>query len=138
MGRAGDRGWSGGDGRGAGGFGRGGDGVDQVGLDGGVDDGAAAGDVVEGAADLFGAGVFGQVAAGAGAEGVDDRAVVGVGDEDDDADVWAPLAELAGGGGAVQVGHAQVHQDHVGLGLLGHGQRFLAVGGGADHFDIGQ
>src|SRR6201996_1716500 len=130
MGRAGDRGWGGGGG--------GGDGAEQVVLGGGVDDGAAAGDVVQGAADLLGAGVFGQVAAGAGAERVDDRVVVGVGGEHDDLNIGAAVAELTGGGGAVQMGHAQIHQDHVGLGLLGQPECFLAVGGGPHHLDIGQ
>jgi hypothetical protein len=46
------------------------------------------------------------------------------------------LEELAGGGGAVQAGHGQVGEHHVGAGLLDQGEQLLAVGGLAHHRDL--
>src|SRR6202046_1658967 len=83
-------------------------------------------------------GVFGEVAARAGPQRLDDRAVVGVGGEHDDRDPRMLGDEAAGGADAVEHRHVQVEQDRVGL-VLGHqGQGLLAVGGGADHVDAGQ
>jgi hypothetical protein len=49
-------------------------------LDGGVEDGLAGGGGMDGPGDLVASGVFGEVAEGAGAQGGDDRLVVGVED----------------------------------------------------------
>jgi hypothetical protein len=54
------------------------------------------GDLLERLANLFGSGVFGQITSGAGAQGIDDRAVIGVGGEHEDLDVGAMLAKAAG------------------------------------------
>ena len=75
------------------------DGADQVLLDRGVDGGLAAGDPLECFADFVGAGVFGEVSAGAGAQRVDDGAVIGVGGEHEHFDAGVMVAETAGGAG---------------------------------------
>jgi hypothetical protein len=80
----------------------GGDGVQEVLLDGRVDGGLACGDPFEGLADLGGAGVFGQVAAGTGPQRVDDGPVIGVGGEHQDLDARVMFSQAAGGLDAVR------------------------------------
>jgi hypothetical protein len=116
----------------------GGDRLDQGLLDGRVQGRLAARYALQGLADLVGAGVLGEVAERAGAEGVDDRAVVGVGGKDHHLDLGMGGPQAAGGLHPVYPGHPQVHQDHVRPELGGEGQRLLAVRGGADHLDVGQ
>ncbi len=88
--------------------------------------------------DLGTAGVLGEVAARTGPQRVEDRAVVGVGGEDDDAHVGVLGAQPAGGLDAVAARHAQVHQHDVGRQLAGERDGLGAVGGGADDLDAGQ
>jgi hypothetical protein len=49
----------------------------------------------------------------------------------------AAPGQLGYRGHAVHDGHAQVHQDHVGLGRLREPDRLCSVGGLADHLEIG-
>ena len=58
--------------------------------------------------------------------------LVGVHREHDDADVGHVLFDLAGGLHAVHLGHGDVHQDDVGLEVLGQADGLLAVAGLAD------
>jgi hypothetical protein len=66
-------------------------------LDRRVDGRLAAGDLLQGLADLRGTRVLGQVAAGPGPQRVDDRAVVGVRGQDQDLDAGVMVAQPAGG-----------------------------------------
>jgi hypothetical protein len=59
------------------------------------------------------------------------------GGEQDDLDVRAGVLDQPGGVEAAQDRHAQVHQDHVGLQLLGQGDRVGAVGGLAGDLEAG-
>src|SRR5580765_5700524 len=68
----------------------------------------------QGLFDLLGGGVLGQVAAGSRLQGREEGVVVGVGGEDQDLGVGEFGADAAGGLGAVQVRHPQVHDDDVG------------------------
>ena len=87
--------------------------------------------------DLGVVGVLGEVAARAGPERVQDRAVVRVCAEHDDRDLGVLGGQPADGADAVQDGHVQVEQDRVGV-VLGHEvQGLLPVRGGADHLDVG-
>ncbi len=74
----------------------GGKGLDDMVLHCWVQDGLTSGDLLERLANLFGSGVFGQITSGAGAQGIDDRAVIGVGGEHEDLDVGVMLAKAAG------------------------------------------
>jgi hypothetical protein len=89
-------------------------------------------------ADLLGAGVLGQVAAGAGAQRLHDRALVVVGRERDHLDPRVALAQAPGRRDPVDARHAQVHEDGVGSQLGGDCDGLLAVGRGADDLDAGQ
>ena len=104
-------------------------------LDGRVDGGLAASDPLECFADFLGAGVLGQVAAGAGAQCVDDGAVVGVGGEHEHFDAGVVVAKAAGGLDPVAARHAQVHQHDVWPELDRQGDCLVAVGCGADDLD---
>ena len=106
-------------------------------LDGRVDGGLAAHDPLKRVPDLPGAGVFGEVTASTGAQGVDDGAVVGVGGEHEYFDAGVVVEEAAGGLDAVAAGHPQVHQHDVWPLLDRERQRLVAVGRGADHLDPG-
>jgi hypothetical protein len=114
------------------------DGADQVVLDGGVDGGLAVGDPLECFADLPGAGVFGQVPPGAGAQCVDDGAVIGIGGEHEHLDARVMFAEAAGGLDPVAVRHPEIHQHDVRTQLDRQRERLVAVGCGADDLDAGE
>jgi hypothetical protein len=86
-------------------------------------------------ADFPGAGVFGQVAAGAGAQRVDDGAVIGVCGEHEHFDAGVVFAKAAGGLDAVAVRHPEVHQHDVWPQLDRERECLVAVGCGADHLD---
>jgi hypothetical protein len=83
-------------------------------------------------------GVLGDVAAGAGPQRVQDQVLVDVRGEHDDRDVRVLGGQPPGGRDAVEDRHPQVEQDRVRpvRGDLLH--RLLAVGGRADHLDVGQ
>ena len=98
-------------------------------LDRGVDRGAASLGGCERGGDFWARGVLGEKTASAGAEGLDDAVIVGVGGQDDHFRRGAALGEAAGGFDSVAAGHAQVHQDDVGVQLLDKRERFLAVTG---------
>ena len=104
----------------------------------GVEDRQPARRRVQRLGDVGAVGVLGEVAARAGPQRVEHRAVVRVGGEHDDRDLGVLGGQPADGADAVQDGHVQVEQDRVGL-VLGHEvQRLLPVRGGADHLDVGQ
>ena len=73
--------------------------------------------------DLLGGAVLDQVAAGAGPDGVGEHLLVGVHGEHHDLDVGQLAADLAGGLDAVELGHRDVHEDDVGLELVGQARR---------------
>ena len=104
-------------------------------LDRWVDGGLAAGDPLECFADFAGAGVFGQVAAGAGAQCVDDGAVIGVGGEHEHFDAGVVLAQAAGGLDPVAVRHPEVHQHDVWPQLDRQRECLVAIGCRAHHLD---
>lgn len=86
-------------------------------------------DLAHGGEQIFGGGVFEQVATGSGLQSPVDVFVGVVGGEDDDAGVGVEAANLLDGGHAFEDGHSQIHQGDLGLVLLVKGDRFLAVGG---------
>ncbi len=104
-------------------------------LDGRIDGGLAAGDPLECLVEFLGAGVLGQVAAGAGPQRVDDGAVISVGGEHEHLDVRVVFSEETGGLDAVAAGHAQVHQYDIWVLLGRQRQGLCAVGGQADDLD---
>ena len=87
------------------------------------------------ALDLLGAGVLGEVAAGAGPQGGEERVVVGVGGEHQR--LGSPGARRGSGGllRAVHRGHAQVHEHDVGVQVACELRGLDAVGGCADDLD---
>ena len=89
------------------------EGVDNVMLNGGVDDRVVVEDLCKGLADLRPAGVFGEVAACAGPQGVYHGSVICVGGKYDDRGLWHAVTQQAGGLDAITAGHPQVHQDDV-------------------------
>ena len=109
---------------------------DELGLDGRVERRVAARDGQDRAVDLLRAGVLGEVAARAGAQGPHDGRLVGVRGERDDARLRAGVGEPLRRLDPVAARHAQVHQHHVG----GAGHRephgLLAVGRRADDLDV--
>jgi hypothetical protein len=62
---------------------------------------------------LLGAGALEEEARGAGAERAEDVVVLFEGRQDQDPHSRSRSRQLTGGGDPVQVGHADVHQDHV-------------------------
>jgi hypothetical protein len=91
-----------------------------------------------GAGDLLGAGVLGQIAAGARTQRGEDGLVVAVRGEHDNLHLGQVRADATGGLEAVHIGHAQIHEDDVGTVLGGQCNGFRAVAGGADQLDTGQ
>src|SRR5262252_4302238 len=113
-------------------------GGEQRGVRAGVDDRQAARRGVQRPGDVSTVGILGEVAAGAGVQGVQNGTVVGVGGEHDDRDAGMLGGQPADGADAVQDRHVQVEQDRVGL-MLGHKFKgLLPIRGGADHLDAGQ
>src|SRR5580700_3898371 len=82
-------------------------GGDQGGLDGGVQDRQAAGGAVQGPGDVGAVGVLGEVAACAGAEGGQDRGVIGIRGQDDDGYLRMLGGQRQGGLDSVDDGHVQ-------------------------------
>jgi hypothetical protein len=82
-------------------------------LDSRVNGRLAVGDLLECPADFGGAGVLGQATARAGAQCVDDGAVIGVGGEHEHLDAGIVFAEAAGRLDALAARHAQVRQHHI-------------------------
>ncbi|GAX56866.1 hypothetical protein SO3561_08434 [Streptomyces olivochromogenes] len=103
------------------------------------EEGVARGDGADGVEECVGADVFAEEAAGSGAEGLGDVFVDFEGGEDEDAGgVEVGVGADGGGGGeAVGVGHADVHEDDVGLVDAGEVDGFFAVGGFVDDFEVG-
>ena len=82
--------------------------------------------------------VLEQEAAGAGVERLVDVFVEVEGAEyEDPGDVRVVMEEPAGGLQPVELGHADVHEDHVGVMLVDCGDGFVAVAGFGDHFEAG-
>ena len=83
-------------------------------------------------------GVLHEESAGAGAERLEDVLVEREGREDHDPDGGEAGVggDLAGGGETVELGHADVHQDDVGLLLARERERLAAVARLADHPDV--
>ena len=73
--------------------------------------------------------VFREVAAGTGAEGSDDRLVVGEGREHEHGDLGVGAHDERGGLGTRESGHAEVHQHDVGAHRVGEADRRRPVGG---------
>jgi hypothetical protein len=73
---------------------------------------------------------LGQVVAGAEAQRLEHVLLVGVGGEDDDAQLGALLAQAPEHLQPVQVGKLDVEDHHADLRILGGGQRLGAAGGG--------
>ena len=110
---------------------------EDVAGDGGGEVGFAGGGGADAFDEVFGGGVFEDVAAAAGAEDFVEVGVVVVHGEGDDADGGEEVVDASGGGDAVEFGHADVHHDDVGLELFGKGDGFEAVFGFADDFEVG-
>jgi hypothetical protein len=83
-------------------------------LSGRIDAGVVSHDLVEGVADLFCAGVLGQVAAGTGPEGVADCAVVGIPREPEHFDVRVKFTQTTSRFDAIAAWHVQIHENDVG------------------------
>jgi hypothetical protein len=83
-------------------------------------------------------GVLGEVAAGAGLQGGEDRRVVGIGREHHDRHSGVLCGQPSGGLGPVQEGHVQVEKDRVRVLVRDELERFFAVGCRADNLDIGE
>ena len=82
-------------------------------------------------------GIFKQVALGAGFQGAQDVAFIGMHAEHDHENIWIGLRDLKGGFDAVEIGHADVHDDYVGLERFCKRDGFAAVAGLADDGEIG-
>jgi len=85
---------------------------------------------------IFAAGVLQQVAAGAGADPFEDVVVLVVHGEEDDLDLRILLLDLACGDDPAHLGHADIHQDDVGLQLADEAHGLRAVVAGADELDL--
>jgi hypothetical protein len=96
------------------------------------------GDGLDGARHLLVVGVFQDVAAGAGAQGGEDRVVVLEHRHHQNVDLRGGDGEPADRGQAVAPGHVQVEQDHPGMQFVGQTYGLGAVDCLADHFDAGQ
>ena len=90
----------------------------------GCEQGVACRDDADGGGELLGADVLEEEAAGAGPQGLVDVLVEVEGGEDEDVGGRRRCSEPAGGLDAVELGHADVHEDDVGLVLAGAGDRF--------------
>ncbi len=77
-----------------------------------------------------------DVPGGAGPQRGDHGAVLGEAGDDEDPGPAALLLERAQRLDAVDAGHLEVHQDHVGVERAGPGDALGAVGGLADHLDV--
>ena len=86
--------------------------------------------------DFLGACVFGEVAARAGLESGKERLVVCVRGEDEHLRLRERAADQARRVGALHLGHAQVHQYDVGLGVVCELHSLGAVAGRTDDLDV--
>jgi hypothetical protein len=93
---------------------------------------------VDGLGDVCSARVLGEIAASACLQRGKDRRVVVIGGQHHDGDVGVPFGQPAGGLGAVEHGHVEVEQDHVGVGPGSEFECLLAVGRGGDDLEIGE
>ncbi len=112
------------------------DGRDEPLLDRRVEVGVSVGDGADRAFDLFCARVLGEIAVRAGLQRREERVVVGVGGEHEHVRFGQGRANRPCRLGAVQLGHAEVHEDDVGAQLAGELDGFDAVGGRADDLDV--
>src|SRR5690606_32341098 len=106
---------------------------EDLGRDLGVEQRLACRDPLDGSDEVVGVGVLQQVAARACFDGLEHVAVLAVHREDDDVGVWLLGQYRLGGRHAVELGHLDVHEDHVRPGLQRMPYRFAAVGRLADH-----
>ena len=111
--------------------------VEQNFADGGAEERFAFGYSVNGLDEVGLGGVFQKVAFGAGFERAEDVAFVGMHAEHDDGNFGIGLRHLKGGFDAVEIGHADVHHDDVGLQGFCQGDGFAAVVGFADYREVG-
>lgn len=100
--------------------------------DGGAVEGAAAGDLADGAREGFGRGLFFEETEHAGFAEAFDIGVVAVGGKDEDARHGVGGENLAGGFEAVEDGHGDVHENHIGPEGAGHLDGFAAGACAAD------
>lgn len=96
----------------------------DFGGDGGLEEGFATGGGADGFDEFLGGDIFEEVADGSGAKAVEDGIVVVEGGEDDDLAGGVGLFDAAGGGNAVEDGHAEIHEDDVGV-VVGNGRYCL-------------
>ena len=112
--------------------------ADEAAGDGGVEEGAAVGDGSYRRCELFGRDVLEDEAAGAGLECPVDVLVGVEGRQDDDLEWPVGSFEDGGGGGqAVHLGHADVHEHDVGAVFVGGLDGFEAGAGFGDDVDVG-
>ena len=90
----------------------------------------------DGAGQLVGRDVLEQIADGAGPEGPLHQLLFFVAGEGDDLHVRALGLDETGGFGAVDVGHDQVHEHHVGLDCAALADRLGSTAGFADELEI--
>ncbi len=102
----------------------------------GLEEDVAGVDGADGAGQRLGVDVLVDVSPGAGAQGGDHGALLGEAGDDQDAGGVGQFPQAAQGLDAVHAGHLDVHQDDVGLELLGAGHALGAVAGLADHLDV--
>jgi hypothetical protein len=103
-----------------------------------AEQGLSAGGGEDGAVDGFAVGLFQQVAAGAGAEGGEDRVFVLVHGEHHDGNARVGGTDPGGGGEAADAGHPQIHEHHVGTVFGDCGDGSGAVSGFGDDGDAVQ
>jgi hypothetical protein len=81
--------------------------------------------------------VLEEIALGTGGEGADQKGLVAVHAQHNDADIGIALDDLGRRVDAIELGHSNVHDDHVGRELFGEADGFAAIGGFADDIDSG-
>lgn len=105
--------------------------------DGGTEIAFASGDGADGGEEIDVDGVLEEVAAGAGAEDFADVDRIFVHAEGEDAGLRVLLHDAAGGFDAVEFGHGDIHDNHVGLQFAAHRYGVAAVAGFANNFHVG-
>jgi hypothetical protein len=110
--------------------------VEENFADGWAEERLAAGDGMDGFDEVGFGGVFQEVAFSAGFEGAEDVAFVGMHAEHDDGDFGIGLRDLESSFDAVEVGHADVHDDYFGFQRFCEHDGFSSVVGFADDHKI--
>ena len=90
----------------------------------------------DGADQIIGGDIFEQVALCACLQGGEELFVVNKAGEDDDARLGERGEDLFGGFDAIEMGHDDIHQDHIGLVLEGKLDGFLAIRSFTNDLDL--